>query len=575
MALTKITSRILDSSGVTILGTIATGVWAATDIAVLHGGTGASTASAARTNLGLVIGTHVLAQRTFNDSNWDTAFGWGNHTGGGYVKTTTDQTIAGVKTFSSSVTVNGPRYLVQRSNDDSSIAFANNASGSPSSHTWAVGLNYSNSNAFTIAYGSSGIPSLESSKLVMTTGGEVGIGTTSPSATLHVNAPATTAPSLTMGASAGQIFENEDLEFAFGLNNSSPYNGWMQTRFNGNAARNFAMNPLGGNVGIGTNSPVKTLDVKGQLAISNSASSYWYLDRNDSSGNFDIINDSNQVKLTISSGGETTIKATSTSGLLLAQTGQSYYHNIRNQGDGLYIGADDGGQGGAGADMRFAVKGGEKMRITAGGEYSFGTPSGVTYGHGSNDGFHLRTGLELGFGNGNNNRPDFGINATGSGGGASLNIYCGEGSDDIDIQISPGAVMQFNSGGIKFGSSGELLNAYEEGTWTPAISTTGGSVSNAITPTGQYTIIGRQVVVSFQFRLSGSSGGSGTLKITNLPVAFAKSESLAGSARILDLGQIIVVGHYTSTNQIGMNKYDGAYAGTDYLTSGFVLYYTS
>ena len=90
---------------------------------------------------------------------------------------------------------------------------------------------------------------------VKTFSGNVGIGTSSPSATLHVNAPATTAPSLTMGASAGQIFENEDLEFAFGLNNASPYNGWMQTRFNGNAARNFAINPLGGNVGIGTNSP--------------------------------------------------------------------------------------------------------------------------------------------------------------------------------------------------------------------------------------------------------------------------------------------------------------------------------
>ena len=192
--------------------------------------------------------------------NQPTSGNAGSVTNGVY--TVGDQTIAGVKTFSSSVTVNGPRYLVQRSNDDSSIAFANNASGSPSSHTWAVGLNYSNSNAFTIAYGSSGIPSLESSKLVMTTGGNVGIGTTSPSATLHVNAPATTAPSLTMGASAGQIFENEDLEFAFGLNNASPYNGWMQTRFNGNAARNFAINPLGGNVGIGTNSPGDKLHVE-------------------------------------------------------------------------------------------------------------------------------------------------------------------------------------------------------------------------------------------------------------------------------------------------------------------------
>ncbi len=49
------------SANVTTLGTIATGVWNATDIGVAHGGTGASTAANARTNLGLVIGTDVLA----------------------------------------------------------------------------------------------------------------------------------------------------------------------------------------------------------------------------------------------------------------------------------------------------------------------------------------------------------------------------------------------------------------------------------------------------------------------------------------------------------------------------------
>ena len=39
-------------TSITTLGTIATGTWAATDIAVLHGGTGASDAPTARTNLG-------------------------------------------------------------------------------------------------------------------------------------------------------------------------------------------------------------------------------------------------------------------------------------------------------------------------------------------------------------------------------------------------------------------------------------------------------------------------------------------------------------------------------------------
>lgn len=47
------------TSSLTTVGTITSGVWNATDVTVAHGGTGSSTASGARTNLGLVIGTHV------------------------------------------------------------------------------------------------------------------------------------------------------------------------------------------------------------------------------------------------------------------------------------------------------------------------------------------------------------------------------------------------------------------------------------------------------------------------------------------------------------------------------------
>tara|TARA_Y100001951_G_scaffold17384_1_gene12788 strand:+ start:8614 stop:11463 length:2850 start_codon:yes stop_codon:yes gene_type:complete len=55
------TVQTASQTNITGVGTITTGTWNATDIAVAHGGTGASSASDARTNLGLAIGSDVQA----------------------------------------------------------------------------------------------------------------------------------------------------------------------------------------------------------------------------------------------------------------------------------------------------------------------------------------------------------------------------------------------------------------------------------------------------------------------------------------------------------------------------------
>ena len=93
--------------------------------------------------------------------------------------------------------------------------------------------------------------------------GKLGVGTNAPTATLHVDAPTTTAPSLTFGAAAGQILQNENSEFAFGLDNNSPYSLWIQGRTSGNAARDISLQPLGGKIGIGTEAPVPLLHLYG------------------------------------------------------------------------------------------------------------------------------------------------------------------------------------------------------------------------------------------------------------------------------------------------------------------------
>jgi len=91
----------------------------------------------------------------------------------------------------------------------------------------------------------------------------VGIGTNAPAAKFHVDTQSTIAPSLTFGATAGQIFQNENSEFAFGLDNDSPYSLWIQGRNSGNAARDISLQPLGGKIGIGTESPASKLHVIG------------------------------------------------------------------------------------------------------------------------------------------------------------------------------------------------------------------------------------------------------------------------------------------------------------------------
>ena len=117
------------------------------------------------------------------------------------------------------------------------------------------------STALTFHTNQAGAASTE--KMRILNNGNVGIGTSSPDATLHVDSQYTTAPSLTFGATSGQIFQNEDSELAIGLSSSSPYPLYMQGRTSLNSARNIVINPLGGNVGIGTSSPTLPLEVSG------------------------------------------------------------------------------------------------------------------------------------------------------------------------------------------------------------------------------------------------------------------------------------------------------------------------
>ena len=104
-----------------------------------------------------------------------------------------------------------------------------------------------------------------------------------------------------------------------------------------------------------------------------------------------------------------------------------------------------------------------------------------------------------------------------------------------DVTVSTGNVVMATSGkGIDFSatanSSGtmtsELLNDYEEGTWTPVVAdaSTGGNVGTCTINSATYTKIGRQVSIQCDLRSITTTGmtGGNNLFIRGLPFASVK-----------------------------------------------------
>ena len=100
--------------------------------------------------------------------------------------------------------------------------------------------------------------------------------------------------------------------------------------------------------------------------------------------------------------------------------------------------------------------------------------------------------------------------------------------------VLKGGTTTANGVGVTFpatqaaSSDANCLDDYEEGTWTGTLK---GSVSDptvAVTATGKYTKVGRQVTVTIYYNSVSTVGASGNVTIDGLP--FAGSESFAGSS---------------------------------------------
>ena len=130
---------------------------------------------------------------------------------------------------------------------------------------------------------------------------------------------------------------------------------------------------------------------------------------------------------------------------------------------------------------------------------------------------------------------------------ASGNLLFSESSGSVIMTLSQSGNLALANGNLVMTTSGKgidfsavtggtgtatanVLNDYEEGTWTGTI---GGVTTNPTTPvtsTGRYTKIGRQVFVEIQF-YGDTTGASGRITVSGLP--FNSNASLARPGAIL------------------------------------------
>ena len=207
----------------------------------------------------------------------------------------------------------------------------------------------------------------------------------------------------------------------------------------------------------------------------------------------------------------------SSPGIVFRDTGVTgLYHEIVGGGDtGLELWADNGDVSSS-TYIRFGVDGEERARIHAGGTLELTVPDSYTT-------------LKL-TPTGTNANATLNFNTPGTGDGI-LQVQGTEAvriRDDHSVAINDGHVIFSNGYGAHFGAAGSgnagltssVLDAYEEGTWTPQLWGYGSTQLGTSVAQGQYTRIGNMCYAAFRIQVDDLNSVSASYMIVqNLPFA--------------------------------------------------------
>jgi hypothetical protein len=124
------------------------------------------------------------------------------------------------------------------------------------------------------------------------------------------------------------------------------------------------------------------------------------------------------------------------------------------------------------------------------------------------------------------------------------NLVIGTAGKGIDFSADPSAP----------GMTSELLDDYEEGTWTPAIKFGGAAVGITYSrQSGTYTKVGNVVTVVFDMRLTSKGSSTGGLTIEGLPFA-----SVGGVTAGFAIAQLYLYSGYVGLTKMGTAYTNGS-----------------
>jgi hypothetical protein len=110
----------------------------------------------------------------------------------------------------------------------------------------------------------------------------------------------------------------------------------------------------------------------------------------------------------------------------------------------------------------------------------------------------------------------------------------------------------------------QLLNWYEEGTWTPVVYSSIGAITS-YTASGLYTRIGRIVTVALNILITNNGTGAGSVNTNNLPFTSAANRFFGGGQETDVVGSILNIQSIASTSVAVIAGVGGVYpGGTNY-----------